>query len=149
MMMPEWNKIIIHHSLTEDEALKQWPVIRTDHMENRSFLDIGYHYGLGTIRRSWEAVLGRRLSKQGAHCKGKNEEAIGICVLGNYDVMEPEARMYIELSELCIVLCMSFNIPAGEIYPHSEFAEKSCPGVNFKMSVLKNLVARGLTGEVV
>lgn len=64
--------------------------IQNDHMDNRGFLDIGYSFVIdnqdGTI------FEGRGPGIQGAHTEGDNTEAHAICVMGNFQNIQPSAK---------------------------------------------------------
>ena len=98
--MNTWTHIIIHHSLTEDGQTVNWQAIRRYHIVDLGWADIGYHYGIEWIHRGYEILVGRPLSMDGAHTLGMNDKAIGICVVGNYDVQYPMAAMIVKLVPL-------------------------------------------------
>ena len=53
--------------------------IRKWHVDENKWSDIGYH---DVIRRNGAIETGRPLEKPGAHAKGHNQNAIGICLVG-------------------------------------------------------------------
>lgn len=117
------NKIIIHHSasgsaVTTVERINQW------HLD-RGWSGIGYHF---VIYPDGTAHKGRSLAKKGAHCKGHNNDSIGICVAGNFEA-EPftakqESGLFGKIEELLERYALSWN----DVYYHQEFSKTACPG---------------------
>lgn len=74
--------IIIHCSATPEGKSLSFEACKRDHMENRHFRDIGYHY---YITRDGHIHAGRPEQQTGAHCKNHNSHSIGICYEGGLD----------------------------------------------------------------
>ena len=74
--------IIIHCSATPEGKSLSFEACKRDHMENRHFRDIGYHY---YITRDGHIHAGRPEEQTGAHCKNHNSHSIGICYEGGLD----------------------------------------------------------------
>jgi hypothetical protein len=164
--MINWSEIIIHHSWSRDNMkLSDWESIRKYHMSWRfndvivsekegkalfqngikgiipPWSDIGYHYGLENVKGVLEIRTGRNLNQVGAHTKGHNETAIGICCVGNFDKEQPSEGLYYSLSQLCFNLIKQFPlIQPDNIYPHNQFSYKTCPGLLFSMNRLKEYI---------
>jgi len=132
--MNKWEYIIIHHSATIDGRTFSWSAIRNYHVCTLGWVDIGYNFGIEQVNDDIETLVGRPLYINGAHTSGHNmnEKGIGICVVGNYDLIEPHDAYYYKLSKLCKSLMIIFGIPIDKICPHSNFNNKTCPGVRFK-----------------
>ena len=136
------NKIIIHHSLTPDSETVSWGAIRKWHMGLTGFpikghpdynpyieapmRDIGYHWGIEFIGDRYEILKGR--DGNGAHTIGQNEDGIGICVVGNFDLDPVTPELEDTLHRLLVWLIPLYGIDNHAIYGHCEFASKSCPG---------------------
>jgi len=135
-----WSYIIIHHSLTKDSETISWNAIRKYHIRTKGWRDIGYHFGVELIRNSYEILYGRSLLRAGAHTTGMNINSIGICCVGDYDVIPPPERMYDKLAFLVKDLMEIFSIPVENVKGHSDYAEKSCPGDSFDMDKLRSLL---------
>ena len=146
--MIDWTHIMIHHSLTKDSNTVSWNAIRKYHL-GQGWLDIGYHFGLELVGDEYEALIGRPLNWEGSHCKegGMNHKAIGICCVGNYDLVTPESKMLDTLvTRLILPLMRAFKIPSKNIVFHREFATyKSCPGILFT----KNMILSRIPGGIV
>ena len=124
------NKIIVHHSLTKDSQTVSWGAIRKYHIETNGWDDIGYQFGIELINDHYEILMGRRPDLIGAHTIGQNDQSIGVCVVGNYDVDPVPNKLKNEIQKLLTWLLLNYQIPSKEIYGHCEFSTKTCPGKN-------------------
>ncbi len=132
------NKIIIHHSLTKDSGTVSWGAIRKYHKEMLGWNDVGYQWGIELVNDYYEILMGRRPDLTGAHTLGQNDQSIGICVVGNYDIDEVTQEIKEAIQKLLTWLIFQYKIPSKEIYGHCEFAAKTCPGKNL-MSWIKTI----------
>lgn len=119
-----WLKtVIVHHSGLE---LYHGPqAIQRLHMRQRGWADIGYHFlvdGLG------ELYEGRRLNIRGAHTGGFNTGSVGVCLLGNFDVVEAAAAPLATLRALAGYLREAYTVT--HMAGHRDFqpGATSCPG---------------------
>lgn len=141
-----WKWIIIHHSLTKDQKVVDWSAIRKYHKETLGWTDIGYHMGIEEIWSPfpgyhYEILVGRQLNETGAHCKqrGKNRDALGICLIGNFDLAPPSKEQLEKLIKLVKALMEVFQIPKRNVKRHSDFAHyKTCPGKKFPWKEFKS-----------
>ena len=78
----EIREIIIHCTATREGRDATVEEIRQDHIRNRGWSDIGYHY---VIYRDGSIHEGRDIGKVGAHTTGYNTGSIGICYIGGLD----------------------------------------------------------------
>lgn len=165
-----WNEIIIHHSDTPDNgAANDWEAIRRFHKSwrldgkiinqedgerlmaegkpvIRPWHDIGYHFGLESVKGKAVVQVGRPLNEVGAHCVGHNETGIGICCVGDFDKEHPSEAIYYDCALLCYKLIIQFPlITVDSIYPHSKFSPKTCPGTMFDIERLTRYVRVFLT----
>ena len=130
--------IILHHSLTKDSKTVSWDNIRNYHMIRLGWQDIGYHFGIELINDHYEILLGRLTTVVGAHCKGHNKDSIGICFVGNFDLVKPEELQW--NSGLALVRSLSnvFDIEYSKVYGHRELdPNKSCPGKMFDVNLFR------------
>lgn len=148
-----WSKIIIHHSKSADNNVNNWEGIKRWHLgitgsndvRSRDYnpyianpmLDIGYHYGIEIEEDRYVYRIGRSLDMAGGHTLKQNHCALGICVIGDYDVDSPVNNIYFLLGSLCRELMTRFNIPIENILPHWAFAYKTCPGKRFDILLLR------------
>lgn len=123
------NKIIIHCSATPVGSSFNAEWIKNIHVNEKGFNDIGYHYVIlldGTVEE------GRDEKIIGSHCKGQNENSIGICYIGGLDknLKSKDTRTDAQknvLKELIIHLQIKYNIPNSRVFGHNEFSNKDCP----------------------
>lgn len=139
-------EIIIHHSATKDSGTVSWDAIRRYHMEDRGWSDIGYHYGIELVGSVYTVMVGRPEHIAGAHTVGRNAQSLGFCFVGDYDKESPPRPM-LEGAAAAVLLpwCRRYNIHPERIRPHSEFANKTCPGRLFPMDELRAIVAKLLS----
>ena len=125
--------MIILHCSNSDVPSHDNVVTITAWHRARGFKNIGYHY---YITKEGSVFKGRPDTEAGAHCKGYNENSIGIC-LGGKDYFT-EAQ-FTACANLCKKLMDEHNITIMDILPHRAFnPEKTCP--NFDISeVIKRI----------
>jgi len=128
------NKIILHHSLTEDDMRVSWSAIRDYHIRQKGWKDIGYHYGIERAGSSYEIFVGRLEDEDGAHTVGQNDVALGICFVGNFDVAPvPERQWELGLKLVRGILRRYKSLTPFDVFGHRHFAHKSCPGKLFSI----------------
>lgn len=123
--MRQIKEIIVHCSGT-DICSYDFASMKYDHMKNRGWSDIGYHFGI-----DWDADIHilRPINKAGAHCLGRNAHSIGICVLGLQTFTTWQMS---QLGKLCETLCMIFDLEKSDIKPHNYYnTNKLCPNFDF------------------
>ena len=76
------TEIIIHCTATPEGKDVTVEQIRQEHIKNRGFSDIGYHY---VVYRNGHVVDGRDVDKIGAHCTNHNAHSIGIAYVGGVE----------------------------------------------------------------
>lgn len=158
MNRPEF--IIIHHSLTKDGQVPDWPAIRRYHVETNGWNDIGYHWGIEDVDGKLVLQTGRAVGTAGAHCKeaGMNQRSIGVCVVGNFDLAPPSVEKVYFLRDLCYSLMVNYQIPASKVIGHRDAGLlagfdwqkgqfKTCPGRLFPMASLRDILAGKIDTE--
>jgi len=175
------NYIVIHHSATPDQETKDWAAITRFHTSFRQGGNIispekaaalrtagvkgiespwpyvGYNAGIEEIDGQIEFLTGHAIGLQGYHCKhaNMNSQSIGICVVGNFDVVVPSMAKLNFLRDLCKSYIVNYKIPASNIIGHrdaglmigldwrkGEF--KTCPGKLFPLQTFKDY----MTGKI-
>jgi len=139
--------IVIHHSLTADSGTVSWGAIRKYHMEVENWKDIGYHFGIEDINGRHEILIGRMPDMPGAHCSAArmNDRGIGICIVGNFDLVDPLGEALQQARAVCRFLIRLYAIPRERVIGHREAGLlagldwrrgefKSCPGKLFDMN---------------
>jgi len=129
------NEIILHCSATPSamdigaKEIKQW------HVEGNRWSDIGYHY---IINRSGKVETGRSVSKIGSHCKGRNANSIGICLVGGVENNKPfdnfTKEQFKSLKELLIDLTIIHSLTIeNDVKGHNFYNSlKGCPSFDWK-----------------
>lgn len=144
----QWTAIVIHHSGTTNgnaAIFDEW------HRQGNHWEGVGYDFviGNGTDSTDGEVEVTFRWRKQqtGAHCKTPdnwaNEDAIGICLVGNFNETAPTNRQMQSLVKLIGFLQNRYGIPKSRIYGHKNTPgarATDCPGKNFPMARLKSML---------
>lgn len=130
------RRVTIHHSAMYFRDTRpttcgaQIQMIQRDHMNNRNYGDIGYHYVIDPSGRIWE---GRELRYQGAHASGNNNVGnIGICLLGNFvrgkKGQGPTDAQVQAMRRLVGTMMQRYHFGPDAVFCHSDFKATDCPG---------------------
>ena len=137
------DAIAVHHSASLIGTLT-WDRIRSIHVSERGFRDVGYHFGVWRDRSSGEFVvrLGRDTADTGAHVRGHNADTIGVCFEGNFEVQQMQPRQRDVGAELVANLCKQYGLTEASVIPHRSFdgAATLCPGQWFPIHSLRGMV---------
>ena len=139
------KKVIVHHSLTKDSSTVSWGAIRRYHTQTLKWAGIGYHAGVELVMSgqevNYEILMGRVWDRSGAHTSGHNTDSLGICFVGNYDIIPPPKKMLITGARVIALWLRLFDLTIKDVYSHHHFnIYKSCPGVYFDMEYLLTCV---------
>ena len=141
-LMKNIRRIVIHHSATETGNAAFFRVL---HRMVNGWNDVGYHYiiGNGTFSEDGEIEKGRVLPFRGAHAKGGNQNSIGICLVGNFNLNRPTVLQLTSLSLLLRMLIAEYSLDRESITLHRlvEGSSTECPGSNFSLEKIRYLVA--------
>lgn len=137
------RRIIVHHSKTPDGATLSVPAIRKYHVETNGWADIGYHFLVEEVGDHVEVIVGRPLDRTGAHCQGHNNDSIGICFVGDFDLEAPSDHLLeVAASRLIVPLLRLFNLGAASIEgDRTNYPTKTCPGRMFDLERLRSACA--------
>lgn len=93
--------------------------------KERGWSGCGYHF---VIRRNGVIEFGRPIEIVGAHCKGKNSNSIGTCLIGRDYFTEKQYK------SLRLIDDYIKNVYNREIktFGHCDFSSKSCPNFDVK-----------------
>ncbi len=139
----QWKYIIVHHTATDTGNAK---TINRSHGERGFWNGLGYHFLIdnGTMGKGdGQIEMSPRWIRQqnGAHCKaaGMNEKAIGVALVGNFDVDTPTPNQMQALSFLLKTLSSYYHIQSGCIMGHGEVggARTDCPGKRLPMNAIR------------
>ncbi len=132
--------IVLHHSATSDGIVyKDFDSLLKGHLA-RGFRDIGYHWVIERLNGELVAIPGRAEWDTGAHCPGKNEDGIGVCVVGNFEKEVPSEELYQFVAKHCRGIISRH--PIKSITGHYDHCPTLCPGKNFDVEKVKQLVYR-------
>lgn len=135
--MKKEKEIIIHCTGTEYNRIVTLAEVRRWH-KARGWNDIGYHY---LIQQNGLILCGRDVNLQGAHCKGHNENTIGIAYVGGLINGQPADtrtdKQKNSLKMLIVHLKSMFKITA--ISGHKDYCAVSCPCFDVKREYNKML----------
>jgi hypothetical protein len=147
----DWTAIVIHHSATPTgnaAIFDQW------HRERNHWDGIGYDFVIGNGSDSAdgqvEVTFRWRQQRTGAHCGGTpgnwaNEEAIGICLVGDFGYERPSGPQMGALTRLVQWLQNRYGIRGARVYGHGTTPGAritECPGRHFPMGQLKAALDR-------
>jgi len=145
----DWTAIVIHHSASRTgnaSIFDNW------HREGRGWNGVGYDFviGNGTDSSDGQVEITKRWRYQevGAHCGGTpgnwaNKEAVGICLVGDFNHSTPTRAQMQSLARLISFLQNRYNIPKSRIYGHGTTPgghNTDCPGRRFPMAELKSML---------
>lgn len=146
-----WTAIIIHHSATPSgnaRIFDRW------HREQNGWDGVGYDFVIGNGSDSpdgaVEVTFRWRQQRAGAHCGGTpdnwaNEEAVGICLVGDFSQDRPTAAQLQALTRLVRFLQQRYGISTQRIYGHGTTPgarTTECPGRRFPMAQFKATLDR-------
>lgn len=145
----QWTAIVVHHSATETGNAA---IFDRMHREEKHWDGVGYDFviGNGTDSGDGEVEVTFRWQQQvaGAHCGGTpdnwaNVDAVGICLVGNFNDSEPTAEQMQSLSKLVRFLQKRYAIRTERIYGHNSTPGAQvtdCPGTNSPLPGLKKVL---------
>jgi Negative regulator of beta-lactamase expression len=130
--------IVLHHSGTHEGNVK---VFREYHMKQLGFADIGYHYVIcnGNGGNDGEIQEGRHLLFTGAHAPGRNEDSVGICLVGDFTQSKPTSAQMLALYGLIKNLMRDYKITPDKVLAHNEVNQTDCPGC-LNVSVIRDML---------
>ncbi|MCS6969654.1 MAG: N-acetylmuramoyl-L-alanine amidase [Planctomycetota bacterium] len=129
VLMGAVTKITIHHTdehggmdeLSDIEIIRR---IEHYHRTQKRWAAIGYHYLIGRDGKVYE---GRPARYQGAHC-GKNENNLGISVIGDFHRRLPNEKQLRALEAFLDDQRARYGIPRSRVYGHRDIKPTICPG---------------------
>ena len=140
----KWKYIVIHHSATDEGSSLAF---HRSHLAKGWDKGVGYHFVIDNRsggKKDGEIEATPRWIKQedGAHCKASdmNDKAIGICLVGNFDVEQVSSKQMASLAYLVQSLQKYYHIPSKNIMAHGHVAGSSthCPGKKFPWARFKS-----------
>jgi hypothetical protein len=142
------GEVVLHHTWSPTVAQYRgqatWTGIRNYHVHERGWSDIGYHYGIGPDSTVWKL---RPATKSGAHVLNRNQHTIGVAMVGNFDVEDPERNGLEMAARVVGLLVARYQLKPENIRFHREFADKTCPGTRLDLAQFRLRVARVMEDE--
>lgn len=138
--MKKVEGIGLHHSGVT--VLQSVEVIHNYH-KGKGWAGIGYHY---YVRKDGSIYRGRPESMAGAHCNGINSISIGICAEGNFS--EETMSNVQKQALLGLVKDIKSRYDIKWVRGHKEILSTSCPGTNFPLEEVKNVIANVETPQI-
>lgn len=92
--------LIVHHSAGTNVSNDWAAVVRSiwnHHVNTNGWSDIGYNF---LLDKTGKVYAGRADDTRGAHFSGHNSETSGICMMGNFEHVQPEEVMVDSLNTL-------------------------------------------------
>ncbi len=132
------KRIILHHSGVT--VLQTVETIHNYHKNSRGYAGIGYHF---YVRKDGNIYRGRPLEYVGAHAYNHNADSIGICAEGDFNSEAMSDIQKNAIIELVAYLKGVYNI--SSVQGHKEVCSTSCPGTNFPLGEIVNVVANNKT----
>lgn len=132
------DTLIYHHAEATKctvQDIHQWHL-------NNGWSGIGYHY---FVRKDGSIYKGRPDNAIGAHCKTRNQNSLGICAEGNYEIETMPDIQKKALIDLGIYLKNIY--PITSVYGHGELMATACPGINYPLSDIKTSVMNNVPGN--
>ena len=127
----EVDRIFIHCTATENASYNTVDRIREDHVNNRGWSDIGYHF---LITKDGKIHEGRSIEKTPAAQRGHNRRSIAIVLAG----LRKEKFTLAQHDALKAISIDINNSYEGQVsfHGHCEVAAKACPVIDYK-TILK------------
>jgi hypothetical protein len=131
-----WGVIVVHHSATARGSAK---VFDAWHRQ-KGWDGIGYDFVVGngsdTGDGEIEVTFRWREQREGAHAKGWNDLAVGICLVGNFEETDPTPAQREALVRLVRHLRRRFQVPPERVVGHGSLNPTLCPGKRLDMKRL-------------
>lgn len=145
--------IILHHSAVSRQANSmQFMAINNYHKSLWNFRSkIGYYGGYHYLIEPNGAIKQFRAEDESAaHCYqgNMNNQSIGICLTGNFDIEKPTSWQVFALRDLLRSISKKYGIGRDRIFFHRDYAInpatkkalKSCPGKFVDRGFIRSLI---------
>lgn len=123
-----WRIIALHHSAGAVGGAARFDVMH----KAKGWDGVGYDFVIGngtdTADGAIETTFRWTEQRDGAHVKGWNDLAIGICLVGNFEETDPTPAQTSSLTTLVRHLRRRFGIPRERVVGHGQLGETLCPG---------------------
>jgi hypothetical protein len=132
-----WSVIVLHHSATASGGAARFDTMH----RARGWDGVGYDFVIGngtdTPDGAIETTFRWREQRDGAHAKGWNDLAIGVCLVGNFEETDPTAAQTASLVRLVRHLRRRFHVPGERVVGHGALGSTLCPGRRFAVAAVR------------
>ena len=137
-----YTTVVVHHSvITEADDLATMREIQAEHMDERGWADIGYHFGVGSTGAVFE---GRSLGARGTHVQGYNTGTVGVVFFGNFEETVPTPEQLAVGERL--INWLALRLELTHLSGHRDFNDfTDCPGRNLYYYLEDFAASAGLT----
>ena len=120
------DAVVLHHVGNTDKDINVAAIHRW-HRQN-GWAGVGYHY---LIRKDGSIERGRPLETVGAHTYDHNDNTVGICIVGNFELSRPTSEQFLAAEKLVGAVCKHYDImPNGRtVLGHKDLCKTTCPGI--------------------
>lgn len=118
----EIKYIIVHHEAPPTIVNGDRFNIVDQYHKSLGWKGIGYQW---FIEKSGQKKQGRKEGETGAHTIGHNDDSIGICLAGNFDLELPTENQIKSLISLVKEKMTQYGIPIEKVVPHRFYATYS------------------------
>ena len=116
--------IVLHHTATSESWT--WERVWRLHVLGRGWDDGGYHF---LIERGGGLRLGRPPHVQGAHVKHRNQDSLGVALVGDFTRGPVPETCWRTALSLVADLCRQYGLGPEDVAGHCELASHTrCPG---------------------
>jgi len=171
--MKQWDGAVVHCSAGKDTVHRDFDSIKRYHMSyrynysivseeealrliaegkkvERPWRDIAYNSVQEKVGEHQQVITGRSTETSGAHTSGYNgrdrdkKAFLGYCVVGNFDEETPTEEHYQVAGYAIGDWCKRYGFGVDMIKAHREYANKTCPGINFDMDRVRYYASKRL-----
>lgn len=132
-------KFLFHGKLNIDTPTSQVNIARSELKAEKNYYELPYHFVCEKTMSDFETIVARPLQYS---CQNEYPDldikysrlGIHVCVMGNFNMLVDESRMYQQVCYRVIAPMMKlYHIPRGNIFMHGELSTEvmDCPGLNF------------------
>lgn len=131
---PHTDYIVVHCSATPPKMDIGAEEIREWHMEERAFMDIGYH---AVIKRDGTIERGRPMWAVGAGASGHNRDSIHVCMVGGVDSKGAPEENFTKEQFASLKAFLEYSLRTYDhatVLGHRDFPKvhKACPSFDVK-----------------
>lgn len=124
---------ILHHTADTSSGKQLAKVNEYHKLRFEMYSSLGYWVGYHIfIEKDGEITKTRAYFEEGAHTKGHNKEAIGICLAGNFDLEAPTLAQLNSLTLIHDELKIYHKTDDFPLKYHFNFSDTHCPGHYFQ-----------------